>query len=64
MPYIETPSELADSIADLLGIYGSHKEDEDTDPCPCRVCFVSTMTERIQASVRNENLLTPLEIPL
>lgn len=51
MPFIETPTELAEALADLLGIYGAHEEDE---PKICRVCFVSDMTMRIGQSVINE----------
>lgn len=61
MPNLETPDELADHIADLAGIYGAHGEEETstcTDAKPCRVCFVSGMTDRIREAVRNEALLT------
>lgn len=54
MPYLETPSELADSLADLIGIYGVHQEDEKQN---CRICFCSEMIERIKQSVINENRL-------
>jgi len=56
MPYLETPDELADHLADLLGIYGAHG-DQCTEQKPCRVCWVPGMTERIRSSVLNEQRL-------
>lgn len=54
MPYLETPDELADYLADRLGIYGSHVEDEAEE---CRICFTMAMAHRIRAAVENENQL-------
>jgi hypothetical protein len=53
MPYIETPVELADYLADKIGIYGGH-DDECTPQKPCRCCWVSEMAERIRRTVKNE----------
>ena len=36
MPYLETCDELADAMADLLGVYGAHDETTRIDP-PSRV---------------------------
>jgi len=52
MPHLETPDELADSLADKLGVYGVHDDLCSVDPC--RVCFVSEMTQRIRDAVANE----------
>lgn len=52
MPHIEMPQDIAEELADLLGIYNSaesHLED-----CKCRVCFVIGITDRIRESVANE----------
>lgn len=63
MPYIERPDELADTLADLIGVYGAHDPFEKGEICPddprkmCRVCFVNHMTDRIRASVKNEAML-------
>jgi hypothetical protein len=54
MPFIETPDELAEHIADLLGIYGIHQESEANN---CRQCFVGDLVARIKASVSNEKEL-------
>lgn len=43
MPYIEMPSDLADALADMLGLY-----DES------RSLWVADMAERIRKSVANE----------
>jgi len=70
MPYLETPYELAEHLADLLGIYEDKRCDheivmgrkdvrfEDDDghepDCDCRVLWVPRMAERIRNSVANE----------
>lgn len=55
MPYLETPDELAEDIADMCGVYGSSPED-NTHPedCKCRICFTIGIAERIRQSVQNE----------
>jgi hypothetical protein len=54
MPYLETPQDLAEDIADKLGIYGNIPEnDEHLDNCNCRLCFVEIMIDRIKNSVIN-----------
>lgn len=55
MPFIETPEDIAEELADTLGIYGAAKEHNEN--CKCRVCFVVDMTDRIRQAVRNEHLL-------
>lgn len=59
MPYLETPSELADFLADSIGIYGGH---EDGEKKQCRVCFVFEMSARIRAAVENEQKLNPAAV--
>ena len=56
MPNLETPDELADEIANWLGVYGAHDEN-CTEEKECRCCFVLGLTERIRQAVRNEELL-------
>ena len=53
MPYIETPSDLAEKIADLCGVFGAGPDDDHADDCPCRICFVVGMEYRIRESVKN-----------
>ena len=61
MPNIETPEELAEQIANWVGVYGSGLDDEHDEPLhkahQCRVCFVSALTHRIRQSVANEQAL-------
>ena len=56
MPFLETPPELADRLANLCGVYGAH--DSDREPCRCRVCFCVEMAGRIRESVANEKLIS------
>lgn len=51
MPYIETPRELAEAIADLIGVYGGGED--HPDDCKCRMCFVDMIEKRIWRSVEN-----------
>ena len=59
MPFFETVPELTDTIADLLGVYGSHNADDCSDDLRkmCRTCFVSVVESRIRAAVETERLL-------
>lgn len=61
LPHLETPDELADHIADQVGIYGAHEDESCTEQRPCRPCYVLDLTERIRAAVQNENLLVAME---
>ena len=72
MPYIETVEELAEALADMLGIYNQglqlvgiadakNVEDPGTydhaDTCACRMCWTGKMETRIRAAVAHEHLL-------
>lgn len=58
MVKFEILSELVEEIANMLGIYGIGPEDGDhPDDCKCRMCFVSTMEDRIRDAVENEKYL-------
>jgi hypothetical protein len=62
MPYLETPSELAEVLADKLGVYGGHDEKCEEKPGHlCRVCWVPLMADRIRESVKNELQLSGQE---
>lgn len=56
MPYVETPEDLAEFLADAFGIYGAHDINE-SEPCKCRVHWVPTMADRIRKAVENEKKL-------
>jgi len=53
MPHAETPPDLAEDIADMLGVYGVSPETH-ADGCECRLCFTLGMSRRIRESVENE----------
>lgn len=58
MVELETADELADAIADMLGLYCVGSEHENhSDECNCRNCFVINMADRIRNAVKNEKLL-------
>lgn len=58
MPLIETPKDLAETIADMVGVYGHGPDGDHPGDCPCRICFVIEMAERIRASAENERRLS------
>ena len=59
MPYLESVDDLAESLANLLGLYGScNSESEEDCPKDCRSCFVFSTKQRIREAVANERLLS------
>ena len=61
MVELETTHELAEAIADMLGIYVTGPEHGDHPcECTCRMCFVTIMEDRIRLAVENETLLNKL----
>ena len=68
---IETVNDLAEQIADWIGIYGGCKNESSPDsdgvnectydkfknPLCCRTGFVSAMEERIREAVENDKIL-------
>ena len=73
MPYIETVCELAEALADMIGVYNQHihfvgmtrqESREQTDwiadhanDCGCRACWMAAMERRIRAAVANKERL-------
>ena len=58
MPYLETPDELAEQIADWCGVYGcGNYVAGHFDDCNCRMCFTGTLAARIRQAVKNEEIL-------
>jgi hypothetical protein len=64
--HLETPGELADWLADKMGIYGDPNcvnptgiegDDMHDDDCNCRVFWVPRMADRIRSAVKNEEAL-------
>lgn len=60
---IETVDDLANQVADWLGIYGCCKHAERGDDCHerdehcCRIGFMITFPDRIRKAVENEKKL-------
>lgn len=62
---IETVSDLAEQIANWIGIYGGCKSDGETgctydkfeNPLCCRAGFITAMEERIREAVENNKKL-------
>lgn len=62
MPEIETPHELADDIANQIGVYCDHPEEGYADHeggNMCRIDFVIDMTNRIRKAAQHERQLEP-----
>jgi hypothetical protein len=59
MPYLENVDDLAESLADGMGIWGGCR-DESPDGCHletwCRTCWVIAMKQRIQNAVTQETV--------
>jgi len=58
MPRTETPPDLAEELADMLGVYGA-APDSHVEDCECRLCFTVGMSQRIRESVENERSAPP-----
>jgi hypothetical protein len=56
----EMPRELAEQIADWVGVYGSHNN-KCTEEEPCRMCFTEEVVGRIRAAVQNEKFDTAID---
>ncbi len=66
MVHLETVEELAESLADIGGIYGCGEGGDNgfadhPDTCNCRICFVSAITERIRQAVKNDIFLSNIK---
>jgi len=60
---IETLDDIFEKLADRLGIYGAHDEDdtEGEREDGCRMCFVSELRGRVLAAVEVEQKLYPVK---
>ena len=60
MVHLETVEELAESLADLVGVYGCLLDDtgfsDHPADCKCRICFVSDITERIRQVMKTPSI--------
>jgi hypothetical protein len=67
---IGTTDDLADQVADWLGIYGGSKESTGASNCVCtqdgffccRVAFMSQFPDRIRQAVENEIKINSLDL--
>ena len=58
MVELETVHELAEDLADKLGVYGHSPELKyHPNDCKCRMCFVTKMEDRIIEAVENDKYL-------
>jgi hypothetical protein len=60
---VETPEELAERVADWLGIYGCCDQEKckDDSTC-CRTQFVPDFADRVRDAVHNEAVLQTVEL--
>lgn len=55
---IETLEDIVEDVANQLGIYGVHGEEEECERrSTCRVCFTSSLKSRISAAAEIEKKL-------
>lgn len=55
---IETLEDIVEEIADQLGIYGVHNEEDECFRQPkCRCCFTFSLRQRIENAVEIEQKL-------
>ena len=53
---IETVDDIIERLADRMGVYGSHDENNDAacEQKPCRVCWTSELRDRFDAAYKTE----------
>jgi hypothetical protein len=60
---IETLDDILEQLADWVGVYGAHDTDEPrpgfSSELHCRVCFTSTLRQRIMGAVTVEGTYSP-----
>jgi hypothetical protein len=67
---IETVSDLASVIADLIGIYGACKDEGKNDSCEfseksitcCRIGFTMELEDRIREAVENDKKIEKMNL--
>lgn len=60
---IETLDDVIERLADEVGVYGAH-DDENDDACaknPCRVCWTSNLRDRLIAAIKVDQKLNPTD---
>lgn len=55
---VELPEDIAEDMANRIGIYGTVGNDVHPEGCKCRTCFVSGFKERIRDAVEAERRLS------
>lgn len=60
---IDTPEDLAEEVADWIGIYGNCDQEncQESGRC-CRAEFTQILAERIRNSVHNENAIITIDL--
>jgi len=52
---IETLDDIIDEILDKMGVWDGHDPDkDDSDPCNCRCCMSSNLSDRIRRAIKIE----------
>mgnify|MGYP001566689063 CR=1 FL=1 len=80
MPYVETVEELAERIAEMLGIYNQGRKfvgmtpvesraqtdwsADHAEDCQCRTCWCGAMERRIRGAVAHDNINCTSGTPL
>ena len=59
MMAIETLDDILTELADKLGVYGAHGDNENECRPQCRMCFESDLRLRILAAIEIEKKLYP-----
>lgn len=61
---IETLEDIVEQLADQMGVYGAHREDECAAPhyC-CRPCWTAHLRSRIEQAVEVERKLACVKEP-
>lgn len=61
---IETLDDLIEELADRVGVYGAHGEEDtpDADMYHCRVCFQMGLRARIEAAAKIEAIMTRVTV--
>lgn len=55
---IETLDDIIERLADQVGIYGAHDDnDEACETKPCRCCWTSELRDRLEAAFKIEQKL-------
>jgi hypothetical protein len=55
---IEQLDDIIEDLANKIGVYGAHPEENTNGHCNCRCCWTSQLRARIEQAVKVERKLT------